>query len=218
MAKQETIEMEAEIVEPDAMPDAPAGMPSAGYQPSALQEHNPEIDGLDEFDNWLPRVALQNTGGFLYKQGPKKDQTVNELEIVVLKGQRCFEYFDEATQSYAVSYDGVRSTQGEPWSIYANLKDKNNKPAVRKKLELEWEEEDPKSGEPIRYLISLSPTSAGEFKKYADELKKLTGKRVGEVVTVIGYKPMRNRSGQAYQMALFSCKELDAIKAKAAGK
>lgn len=219
--KGESIEMDAELVEEPGMEESHG----EGYAPAArgtasdLQKFNDDIDGLDDFQSWLPRVALQNTGGFLYKQGPKKDQIVQELAVRIDKGQKCLEYFDEATQTYATSYDGITSTQGEPWSIYANLKDKNGKPAVRKKLELEWEEDHPQqAGEKIRYLISLSPTSAGAFKEYSDKLKRLCGKRVREVVTYIKFKPQRNRQGQAYNTCIFSCLEIDDAEAKSKGK
>lgn len=174
---------------------------------SALQTANSELEGLDDIQEWTPRVALTQ-GQFMFKHGPLQGTVRAKLEIQVVAGRSCLEYYDEKgemgpPETYYVSYDGGKlTTKGESFEPYLAQ--------ARQKYEIDWYEDDPTNpGEKVLYQWSLAPTGVSNFKKFLNELFKKKGKRVADITLVVTGKITTNKKGQVYTLPVFHCAELD---------
>lgn len=170
---------------------------------NALESFHDGFEGLGK-SGFAKRVVIDGTQ-LLFKES---GAVLDSITIRLKGGRAVKQLFIEESNTMIKSYDGKKTTDGEPVSMYPGLKDQ---------FELDFDWPDHETNEHIAHQMTLSPSSTYAFDDYAaalkDELKKAKKepKRLNEVDTIITVIRSVSGGGIRYSKAQFTCKELQEI-------
>ena len=178
-----------------------AAMPATQNGGSAMQQMNPEFEGLDTIASFMPYFILD--GSELLN---KTDNSVHPaIEVVIEGGKPVWQLWDLSSNLVAESFDGVTDTAGRPMvELLEAEKAKSAEPEkikiqARYEIYFNWDYAD--EGEKLTKL-SLSPASKFAFADYVKELAK-HGQKLSDVITKITSVRTVSKQGFRYSKAQF---------------
>ncbi len=180
-----------------------AGVPVNSSGGSAMQQVNPEFEGLDSIANFMPYFILD--GSELLN---KTDNSVHpHIDVVLEGGKPVWQLWDLNSNLVAESYDGVTTPEGRQLADLLAQEREKVGPSEAEKIKIQaryeiyfmWDYAD--DGQKLT-KISLSPASKFAFAEYSKNVTK-EGYKLGEVITRIGAERTVSKQGFRYSRATF---------------
>jgi hypothetical protein len=169
---------------------------------SAMQQVNPEFEGLDSIATFMPYFILD--GSELLN---KTDNTVHpSIEVVLVGGKPIFQLWDLNSNLVAESFDGITDSAGRNMQellvqekTKAGTEGDKIKIQARYEIYFDWDYAD--EGTKLT-KISLSPASKFAFADYTKDLTK-KGLKLDMVITKVGAERVVSKQGFRYSRATF---------------
>lgn len=156
----------------------------------SIQELNRGVlENIDDWNDSVSYVSFENTGGFTFKES---GETVNELDVLIVRGERIYQKYDEELGKYITEKTKVDDSYKLKFNIWFVLAD----------------DDVDENEEVTQYKLTLPTASTMVFLRYADRLAK-AGYAVNQVRTKMTWTRQENKQKQKFARAAFEAFDLE---------